>query len=137
VVAETFAKPDDCIGFVMDNTSTNLAAIQQLRQENPRWLGVGCGVHGMALVFKDLAKEKNVKWAAKIFAASVTISTVVGDSERIRALLGIHQTETYGKKSSITANAPTCFAVNYFVLCDVRNKEALPAPSDGSSKAQE
>ncbi|EFJ40248.1 hypothetical protein VOLCADRAFT_108259 [Volvox carteri f. nagariensis] len=148
VVAEAFTKPDDCIGFVMDNTATNLAAIQLLRIENPRWLGVGCGVHGMALVFKDLAKEKNVKWAAKIFNASITISTVVGDSERIRALLGVHQMEKYGKKSAITANTPTRFAVNYFVLSDVlanedalkamvRNKEAWAGASDGTSKAQE
>lgn len=84
----------------------------------------------MALVFKDLAKEKNVKWAAKIFTASIIISTVVGDSER--ALLGEDQAEKYGTKSALTTNDPTRFAVNYVVLRFGPHAEPGEGMNDGS-----
>jgi hypothetical protein len=55
--AEDSAFIDRFLGTVMDNTSTNMAASAQLEQKHPSWLALGCVVHALNLLFKDMAKQ--------------------------------------------------------------------------------
>jgi hypothetical protein len=47
---------EQVLGFVMDNTKTNRAALNLLAAHCPQWIVVGCGAHAIALIFKDFGK---------------------------------------------------------------------------------
>ncbi len=108
-------------------------------------MAVGCSAHGLALLFKDLAKAQHCKWTAVVYATALMMSNAIGDSERMRALLHEHQLALHGRTKALTVHAPTRFAVMHFVLGDlVANKASLtamvtdhdrwPTASSGSSK---
>jgi len=40
------------LGFVMDNTKTNRAALKLLLKHCPQWICLGCTAHSIALIFK-------------------------------------------------------------------------------------
>ena len=48
----TSGNPERLVGVIMDNTKTNLSA---LKQQQERWLCLGCFAHRLALLIKDLA----------------------------------------------------------------------------------
>jgi hypothetical protein len=85
------------LGVVMDNTKANCGAMDQLQQQHPSWLVLGCQSHGFNLLIKDLANELKCPWSAKVFAQALTISNAIGDSEKIRDLVNKKQVEIWGK----------------------------------------
>ena len=123
---------DRLLGVVLDNTATNVSALRTMEQLHPRWVGLGCQAHALALLIKDLAHVKNgsskFKWAATLFAQALDISNTIGGSERIRALVQSKQQELHGRVKAITSNVPTRWGTNCFVLESVLgSKEAIKA----------
>jgi len=49
------------LGFVLDNTKTNRAALGILLQFCPQWIVIGCTAHSIALIFKDFARAGGQK----------------------------------------------------------------------------
>ena len=49
------------LGYVLDNTKANRAALTLLEQFCPQWIVLGCTAHSIALVFKDFARAGGVK----------------------------------------------------------------------------
>lgn len=48
------------LGTVMDNTSANMAASARLEEAFGTWLCLGCLAHALNLLFKDLARLRDV-----------------------------------------------------------------------------
>jgi hypothetical protein len=50
-------QPEQLLGFVMDNTKANRAAMDLLSEHCPRWILVGCMSHGNNLTMKDITEK--------------------------------------------------------------------------------
>jgi hypothetical protein len=92
--------PRKLLGAIMDNTKANCGAMDQLQEEHPYWVVLGCQSHAFNLLIKDLAKENKSPWSAKVFAQALTISNAIGDSEKIRDLVNKKQLELWDKVSN-------------------------------------
>lgn len=75
------------LGFVMDNTSANVAAMKTLEEQVPTLICMGCLAHALNLLFKDLQKEKYAPGMAPFYQAVQAMSLVICDNESIRTLL--------------------------------------------------
>lgn len=100
-------QPRMLLGVVMDNTKANSGAMDKLQEEHPYWMVLGCQSHAFNLLIKDLANEQKSPWSAKVFAQALTISNVIGDSEKIRDLVGKKQLDAWGKVSMCAYNSAT------------------------------
>jgi hypothetical protein len=97
----TDGNPRKLLGAIMDNTKANCGAMEQLENDHPYWLVLGCQSHAFNLLIKDLANEQKCPWAAKVFAQALTISNAIGDSEKIRDLVNKKQLAVWGKVSAV------------------------------------
>jgi hypothetical protein len=126
----TEGDPCRLLGFLMDNTAANRAAMRLLTEMYPHLLNVGCQAHGLSLFVKDMAKE-TTNLIAKTFERTNTIVNAINDSEKLRALVQNKQKEVQGKVSvfafqphapfqmqSIDNNA-SWLAVGYGICCPV------------------
>jgi hypothetical protein len=127
---------DNFAGWTIDNTRTNMAALQILAHERPKWINCGCIAHGLALAMKDFcrcfktrgcnSKTWGAQWIATVNDATNSMANYLNDSGAAKALLHHYQIEVYGKKLSIDVSVPTRFATNLFVMRSIqRSKAAL------------
>jgi hypothetical protein len=127
---------DNFAGWTIDNTRTNMAALQILAHERPKWINCGCIAHGLALAMKDLcrcfktrvcnSKTWGAQWIATVNDATNFMANYLNNSGAAKALLDHYQIEVYGKKLSIDVSVPTRFATNLFVMRSIqRSKAAL------------
>ena len=104
------------LGFVMDNTKTNRAALSQLQQYCPRWIVLGCSAHAIALIFKDLCKAAGKRASSaekcpgvkRVFDMVRTISNTGG--------FRLKKSVLYAKKK----NGCLCFCKGMYVYVCVR-----------------
>ncbi|KAG2434867.1 hypothetical protein HXX76_007750 [Chlamydomonas incerta] len=114
------------LGVLCDNTSANLNAMQMMEEENPGMVNLGCVAHALALLIKDLAKEKHASGVAKVLGNANDVANCINDSESLRAFLHQHQVEVMAKTFAIDVHSPSRFAGIFFVLESVlRNRPAI------------
>jgi hypothetical protein len=127
--------PSRFVGFIMDNTAANRAAMRTLKEAHPTWLLLGCSAHALALLVKDFCEaprserkpdtpvkagstKLHVTWTSRTAKAVLKISNAISDSERVRALY----TRVAKERKiaySIATHAPTRFASIMFIARDV------------------
>ncbi|GFH11787.1 uncharacterized protein HaLaN_07343 [Haematococcus lacustris] len=120
----------NCLGFIMDNTTANMKALRLLQEAMPTIIALGCVVHALNLLCKDLSKPDKLKAlhqevmqeeAATLGTPTASVadilgdvkwaSMVSGDSEAIRTELKNQQLKMHVRDAhSIRANNPTRFA---------------------------
>ncbi|KAJ9505608.1 hypothetical protein QJQ45_011235 [Haematococcus lacustris] len=128
----------NCLGFIMDNTAANMKALRLLQEAMPTIIAIGCVVHALNLLCKDLSKPDKLKAlhqevmqelmqevmqeeAATLGTPTASVadilgdvklaSMVSGDSEAIRTELKNQQLKMHVRDvHSIRANNPTRFA---------------------------
>ena len=94
-------------GLHMDNTKANRKACASLKDEFPSWVNLGCCGHGLALLIGDLAKAASGKnklhspAISKVLDNCKFVSMVLGDNEKMRAVVAKHQVS---KGSNILSN---------------------------------
>lgn len=116
----------DVLGFVMDNTKTNRAALKMLSAVCPQWIVLGCAAHGLDLVIKDFAKDEGKRGGCvecpglkRVYDMVKLMSNVVGDCEGVRQLLTAVQEGSGGKSKRIARHMPTRFGVLHSITRDL------------------
>jgi hypothetical protein len=84
------------LGFVMDNTRANRAAMVLLRNEFKHLINIGCQAHGLSLLIKDMAKDKSSIVSKTLDRANILVNAI-NDSEKLRALVQEKQRAEYNK----------------------------------------
>jgi hypothetical protein len=110
------------IGYVMDSTATNVAAMRILREEDPDILALPCASHALSNLIKHTAKY--FSWLDSTYESCCTISEKLINSQKLRAALHEMQKEEYGSVRGICAHVPTRFGSKHLVLRDVLRSEA-------------
>jgi hypothetical protein len=141
IAAELTGGDDSKIyGFMMDNTKANRAAMQQMEDNHPQWLNIGCQAHNLSLLVKDFIKPVSKYNSSprggcigEVLESARQLVGAIGDNERLRAAIHEAQVETYGKVSF--RQKAQSFVWQHIVLiqcfaCDVgeRVPSTLPNP---------
>jgi hypothetical protein len=84
------------LGFVMDNTKANRAAMVLLSNEFKHLINIGCQAHGLSLMIKDMAKDKSSIVSKTLDRASILVNAI-NNSEKLRALVQEKQRAEYNK----------------------------------------
>jgi hypothetical protein len=111
------------IGYVMDSTSTNVAAMRILREEDPDMV-LSCASHALSNLIKHTAKY--LSWLDSTYESCCTISEKLINSQKLRAALHEIQEAEYGSVRGNCAHVPTRFGSRHMEVREVlRSEEAL------------
>jgi hypothetical protein len=105
---ETVAPGAQFLGFGMDSTATNRAAMKQLQAADPQIIVLPCTAHALSNLLKHTAKYFN--WVSDVYETYCTLSEKLINSSKLRSVLHELQEEAYKCKRGICAHVPTtCF----------------------------
>jgi hypothetical protein len=134
----TSGNPDKLVGWVMNNTKANWAAMRMLQEKFPVWIMRGCLAHGLNALMKDICRFKKgqgakakdntwgLQWADTVVMLCNKISNFIQDSTTAEGMVHEAQEAIYGKRRAIEVHAPTRWASNFKVVKSVwRSKGAL------------
>jgi hypothetical protein len=110
------------IGYVMDSTATNVAAMRLLRGEDPDILVLPCASHALSNLIKHTAKH--FSWLDSTYESCCIISEKLNNSQKLRAALHEIQEAEYGSVRGICAHVPTRFGSRHTVVREVLRSEA-------------
>jgi hypothetical protein len=105
------------LGYVMDSTATNRAAMRILQQEDRTIVVLPCIAHALSNLIKHAAK--NFVWIDKVYSACCTISEKLIASPKLRTVLQEIQEEEYNEVRGICAHVPTRFGSRHMVMRDL------------------
>jgi hypothetical protein len=113
------------LGYVMDSTATNKAAMQVLQDEDPATIVIPCAAHALSLVLKHTAKH--FKWVNDVYKHSCTTSEKLGNCSKLRDVYAeVLEDLEPGAAMSIAVHCPTRFGSRHIVMRDVlRSKKVL------------
>lgn len=121
--------PTRVLGFVMDNPKVNRLALKLIEARHPTWLGVGCVVHGLNLLCKDLCElNKAGQGPGTIPTVQLVreLSKIIGDCNAVREALHLAQAQKYGEVRGIASHCPTRFAILFKIALDlIRSEDAF------------
>jgi hypothetical protein len=109
------------IGYVMDSTSTNVAAMRILREEDPDMV-LSCASHALSNLIKHTAKY--LSWLDSTYESCCTISEKLINSQKLRAALHEIQEAEHGSVRGNCAHVPTRFGSRHMVVREVLRSEA-------------
>ncbi|GFH26945.1 7,8-dihydroneopterin aldolase [Haematococcus lacustris] len=87
----------NCLGFIMDNTAANMKALRLLQEAMPTIIAIGCVVHALNLLYKDLSKPDKLKAlhqevmqeeAATLGTPTASVADILGDVKVRLASIG-------------------------------------------------
>jgi hypothetical protein len=105
------------LGYVLDSTATNCAAIKILQQEDPTTVVLPCIAHALSNLIKHAAK--NFAWIDKAYKACCTVSGMLFATPKLRAVLQEIQEEEYIEVRGICAHVPSRFGSRHMVMRDL------------------
>ena len=73
------------IGYVMDSTATNVAAMKVLREDDPTILVLPCALHALSNLIKHASKY--FSWLDTVYECCCTLSAKLIGSQKLRSAL--------------------------------------------------
>lgn len=95
----TSGNMDKLIGWILDNTKANWAAMQKLQSKYPKWLMRGCLAHSLNALMKDICTYKKgtgqrarestfgLEWAEKVVMLCNKLSNFMQDSSIAKSMV--------------------------------------------------
>ncbi len=112
------------LGYIMDSTATNRAAMQLLQEEDPAIIVLPCSAHAFSNLIKHTAKY--FSWVNNVYDVCCSVSEKLIASQKLRSVLHNLQKEEYSAVRCICAQVPTRFGSRHMVMRDVlRSRVAL------------
>ena len=108
---------------VTDNAGVMRATWRKIREKHPHIYAIGCGSHGLNLLFKDILKLN--PFVVLVQKAKLVVK--IRKRRQLYAIFKSKQKSKYGKKKrALIMPSPTRFSGAYFMFDSiVKNKQAL------------